>query len=65
MEAMRWFVLALILTGCANMGTVVLTHSRTGQTVECRDQVGQVFTHIQRCVKAYEQSGYTITGDTR
>jgi hypothetical protein len=66
---MRWFVfvLALFLTGCAS-GTVVLTNPKTGQTAECKrhpTDSGLASTQIEKCVKAYEQSGYKITGDTR
>jgi hypothetical protein len=62
---MRWFVLALLLTGCVHSGVVVLTNPRTGQTVECRELPDHGFFQRERCVKAYEQAGYAITGDTR
>ena len=62
---MRWFVLALLLTGCVSSGIVVLTNPQTGQTVECRERPDYGFNQRENCVKAYEQAGYKITGDTR
>jgi hypothetical protein len=58
---------ALVLGACAH-GHVVLTHPRTGQAVECKKLPwgdGLPSTQIAQCVKAYEQSGFKITGDTR
>jgi hypothetical protein len=59
-------VFAMFLTGCAS-GIVVLTNPKTGQTVECKGD-GQTIppaAPIKKCVNAYEQAGYKITGDTR
>jgi hypothetical protein len=62
---MKWFVLALLLASCVHSGVVVLTNPKTGQTVECREVADGGFNQRERCVKAYEQSGYKITADTR
>lgn len=58
---------ALLLTGCAH-GIVVLQHPQTKQTVECKHDPwgdGMSSTQIAKCVKAYEQAGYKVTGDSR
>ena len=57
--------LAFVLAGCVHSGIVVLTNPATGQTVECREVPDGGFKQRERCVKAYEQAGYKITGDTR
>ena len=54
-----------MLAGCVSSGIVVLTNPRTGQTVECRELPDHGFNQRERCIKAYEQSGYKITGDSR
>jgi hypothetical protein len=66
----RWLAAITIcsaLTGCASGGIVVLTHPRTGQTVECQNLPISThgLGHQDKCVKAYQDSGYKITGDTR
>ncbi len=54
-----------LLTGCVHSGIVVLTNPRTGQTVECREVADGGFNQRERCVEAYKQAGYVISGDTR
>jgi hypothetical protein len=59
--------LALFLAGCGKLHVVVLQHPQTGQTVECKSDLKIVpaSAPLKACLKAYEQAGYKITGDTR
>jgi uncharacterized lipoprotein YajG len=66
---MRLAILAAIflLAGCAH-GMAVLTNPRTDQTVECKQDPlgdGWASTQVEKCVRAYEQAGYKLTGDSR
>jgi hypothetical protein len=60
-------LVAVLASGCA-AGIVVLRHPETRQIAECRhdsNSAGTPKEQIERCVKAYEQAGYKIAGDSR
>ena len=67
---MLWGGLVLsMLAGCTT-GVVVLRHPETRHVTDCRFYLSTIETgspdaQIERCVKAYEQAGYKIVGDSR
>jgi len=58
-----------LASGCGSASrVVVLQHPETKQTVQCKvDPVGDTTFNrqqIESCVRAYEQAGYRVVGDS-
>ena len=72
MRGLRFVTMLLtsmsVLSACGSPSrVVVLQHPDTKQTVQCRvDPWGDMrrTTQIESCVRAYEQAGYRVVGDS-
>jgi hypothetical protein len=60
--------LSSVSGGCGSASrVVVLQHPQTKQTVQCKvDPWGDMSFNrqVESCVKAHEQAGYTVVGDS-